>query len=233
MPYQNPRKFDLGAESQDEAVISTESLQRRATQIQEQLQHAAALNSRQRCALEHQLADLLVELDQPEKAWKTAYPVFENYLQQQDWENAISICDTLFLSGHDDALVALGHGLWLSITFPVSPLTTVAQLQHVVDETPQDSDGAAVAAAVAGYVVGLRSEDAANDDATLAAGQMMNDVARRHGNVSGQQDFDAWFNRLELGDPEKFLVRMRNIIDVLVQNQWWFNRDQLQKLIPE
>jgi hypothetical protein len=235
--YINPKKFDLGAESQDEAMVSTESLERRSAQVQQQLDAMSPSDTPQRCRLEHQLAGIFVELEWPLQAWMAGFPLVAIYLQRQSWEEAVSVCDTLFLSGHEDALVALGHGLWLGITFPVSPMATLAQLQHVIDETPENSDGAAVAAAVAGYVVGLRSDRSgngeANDDATLVAGQMMNDVARRHGNVSGQEDFDAWFNRLELGDPGKFLVRMRNIIDVLVQDQWWFNRDQLQSLIPE
>ena len=61
----------------------------------------------------------------------------------------------------------------------------------------------------------------------------MNEVARRHSNVHSQKDFDHWFRRLELDQPAKLLIRMRNIIDVLVQDQWWFDRDALQKLIPE
>ncbi|MDE0713573.1 MAG: hypothetical protein OXI10_01710, partial [Gammaproteobacteria bacterium] len=59
-----------------------------------------------------------------------------------------------------------------------------------------------------------------------------NDVARRHGNVRGPEAFKDWFSRLELDDPAKFLVRMRNVIDVLVQDQWWIDRDALQATLP-
>ena len=33
--------------------------------------------------------------------------------------------------------------------------------------------------------------------------------------------------------PDKFLVRLRNIVDVLVQEDWWFDRDELRARIPE
>ena len=38
--------------------------------------------------------------------------------------------------------------------------------------------------------------------------------------------------RMELNDPDKFLVRLRNVVDVLVQDQWWFDREALQAQIP-
>jgi hypothetical protein len=57
-------------------------------------------------------------------------------------------------------------------------------------------------------------------------------VARRHSEVEDQTQFDRWVERLELDDPDKFLVRLRNVVDVLVQDQWWFDRDALQSQIP-
>ena len=236
MSYRNRQTFDLGADSQEEAVASTESLTRRADQIKNQLQQLDLNDEDQKHRLGHDLAITLTDLEQPAQAWQVGFPAFKWYIGQQNWEQAVEACDTLFRSGHEDALIALGHGLWLSITFPVDPALTLAQLQHVIDDTPEDSDGAAVAAAVAAYVVDLRCSDSQtslNSDNTLIVGQMLNDVARRHSNVQNQDEFNNWFERLELNNPEKFLVRMRNIIDVLVQGQWWFDRAELQGMIPD
>ena len=45
---------------------------------------------------------------------------------------------------------------WLAVPFPeVDPELTVALLQHVVEETPDDSDGGPLAATVAQYIVDL------------------------------------------------------------------------------
>ena len=38
--------------------------------------------------------------------------------------------------------------------------------------------------------------------------------------------------RLELKDPDKFLVRLRNVVEVLVQDDWWFDREALQAKLP-
>ena len=235
MSYSSRQTFDLGADSQEEAVASVESMTRRADQIENQLQLLDPQDTKQKHDLGHQLAIIRTDLEQPAQAWKIGFPAFKWYVNEQNWEQAVEVCDTLFRSSHKDALIALGHGLWLSITFPVDPALTLAQLQHVIDETPEDSDGAAVAAAVAAYVVDLRcaeNQNSVNSDTTLIVGQMLNDVARRHSNVNNQEEFNAWFEKLELNNPQKFLVRMRNIIDVLVQDQWWVDRTELQELIP-
>ncbi|MGI9316182.1 MAG: hypothetical protein ACR2QW_02520 [bacterium] len=233
MNYLNKQQFDLGAECQEDATVSTAVLTRKTELIEQQKLELGATEEAQRMLLNQELAVIQIDLDQGELAWNNAFPAFKMHLEKHQWEQAAAVCDTLFRSNQPDSLVALGHGLWLSITFPVDPTLTVAQLQHVINETPEDSDGAAVAAAVAAYIVDLRGDDNASDDATLAVGQMLNEVARRHGNAHNQEEFDQWFRRLELDQPNKLLVRMRNIIDVLVQDQWWIDRDSLQQLIPE
>jgi len=232
MNYLNRQQFDLGADSQEDATVSLEVLSRKADQIQQRIDALPDTEQQQKLGLHHQLAAIQIDMDLGNLAWDNARPLFDLHAQNQDWEQAVVVCDTLFRCEQADSLIALGHALWLSITFPVEPTLTIAQLQHVIDETPEQSDGAAVAAAFAAYIAELRSSETDGSDTTLAVGQMLNEVARRHGNVQHQDEFDRWFNKLELGEPNKLIVRMRNIIDVLVQDQWWIDRDALQSLIP-
>jgi len=35
-----------------------------------------------------------------------------------------------------------------------------------------------------------------------------------------------------LDKPDKFLVRLRNVIDVLVQDEWWIDREAIQAELP-
>jgi hypothetical protein len=123
--------------------------------------------------------------------------------------------------------------VWLAVTFPINPEITVEMLRLIVDETPDDADGAAVAAATAHYIADLRAEDGKRRENLLFyAGQMLSNVARRHSQVDSQADFEAWMKRLELDDPERFLVRLRNVVDVLVQDEWWIDRDRLREHLP-
>jgi len=139
----------------------------------------------------------------------------------------------LYESGQDDSLIALGHGLWLGVTFPIDPELSVILLSHVVEDTPDDSDGAAVAAATACFIADIRAAEGVDKERlSFFAQQLLGQVARRHSGVESQQQFDLWVERLELNEPDKFLVRLRNVVDVLVQDQWWFDREALQEQIP-
>ena len=118
------------------------------------------------------------------------------------------------------------------MTFPVDPELSVALLQDIIDETPDDSDGAAVAAAVAAYIVDLRAEGKEHESLSFFTNQMLGAVARRHSSIENQEAFDQWISRLELNDPIRFLPRLRNVVDVLVQDNWWIDREAIQATLP-
>jgi len=118
------------------------------------------------------------------------------------------------------------------VTFPVDPGLTVSLLNHVIEETPDHSDGAAVAAAAAIYIVDLRARGRDYEELSVHSRQMMTTVARRHSGIENQANLDHWIERLELNDVGRILVRLRNVVDVLVQDNWWINRDAIQSELP-
>lgn len=175
---------------------------------------------------------LLIRLEKMPEAWEIARAAFDIYIANENWQGAVEACDVMFAADQPDSLVALGQGIWLAVTFPVDPELTVAMLDHVIEETPDDSDGAAVAAVTAHYVVDLRAKGRQRDDLIFFTNNLIGTVARRHSKVESQEAFNYWTEKLELNDPAKFLVRLRNVVDVLVQDQWWFDRDAVRERLP-
>jgi hypothetical protein len=53
-------------------------------------------------------------------------------------------------------------------------------------------------------------------------------VAERHSNVRDQTALNKWMDRLELRDPQIFLPRLSQVVDVIVGEAWWFDRDELR-----
>jgi len=174
----------------------------------------------------------LLRLEQGAEAWAPARQAFDVFAAGQQWEKAVEATEVLFLTEQPGSLAALGQGVWLAVTFPIDPNITVEMLRRIVEETPDDADGAAVAAAAAHYVADLRSKGKERENLLFYTAQMLSSVARRHSPVDKQEDFDAWRSRLELDDPDKFLVRLRNVVDVLVQDDWWVDRDTIQQQLP-
>ena len=60
----------------------------------------------------------------------------------------------------------------------------------------------------------------------------MGQVARRHSQVEEQEIFDFWVERMELDDPAKFLPRLATVLDVIIDGEWWYERDELRSKIP-
>ena len=225
----NPQDIHASAE---EAASARAQLEMQLNGLDQQLGTAPAGSTR-RAHILLEKSQTLLHLERNAEAWEPAREAFDLYLAAEAWEDAVAAAEALFLTEQEHALAALGQGIWLAVTFPVSPEVTVEMLRRVVEETPEDSDGAAVAAAVAHYVADLRSEDPKKRESLLFyTAQMLSSVARRHSEVEGQEQFDAWMQRMELYEPEKFLVRMRNVVDVLVQDEWWFDREALQERLP-
>jgi hypothetical protein len=80
--------------------------------------------------------------------------------------------------------------------------------------------------------VDLRARDPQREHLLLYTNQLLATVARRHSGVEGQQDFNRWIEDMELSVPALFLPRLRNVVDVLVQDEWWFDRAALQAALP-
>lgn len=220
------------ADSAEDAVESAFVLEARLAELR---QHRAEIQDRQSSDFADLMLEegrLLIRLEQMPEAWDIARAAFDIYLARENWQGAVEACDVMFAADQPDSLVALGQGIWLAVTFPMDPELTVAMLDHVIDETPDDSDGAAVAAVTAHYVVDLRAEGKQRDDLMFFTNNLIGTVARRHSKVESQEAFNYWIEKLELNDPGKFLVRLRNVVDVLVQDQWWFDREAVRARLP-
>ncbi|MCU7814332.1 MAG: hypothetical protein KZQ81_03760 [Candidatus Thiodiazotropha sp. (ex Rostrolucina anterorostrata)] len=176
---------------------------------------------------------ILLDLNRYSEAWPLAKTVLEQALEEDLWLRAVESCDILYQSEQEDSIKALAQGIWLGVTFPIDPELSVAMLQHLIDETTDNSDGAAVAAVTACYIVDIRTEDSDREDLKFFTNQLLGQVARRHSQVEEQEIFDFWVERMELDDPVKFLPRLAKILDLIVEDEWWFDRDLLRSKIPE
>ncbi len=191
-------------------------------------------DSLERARLQLKKANALLGLEQNEAAWNDARAAFDEFVAQQAWADAIEACDILYQTDQPGSINALAHGVWLSITYPVDAEHSIVMLSYVVDETPADSDGAAVAAATAHYVVGMRAEDDQLDSLSFLTTNLIAKVAQRHSNVDSQEKLDFWLEKMELNDPQIFLPRMAKVLDVIVgdESNWWFNREELRSQLP-
>lgn len=179
------------------------------------------------------IADALLALEKKKDAWHVAKESFEIFLQHENWQEAVEACNVMYQTEQPGSINALGQGIWLAVTYPISADTTVTMLHNVVEDTPKDADGAAVAAATAHYIANLRTSGEKQESLGFLTTHVLGQVAKNHSNVESQEAFDMWIARLQLDKPEELLPRMAKIIDVMVGDNWWFDRDELRSRLPD
>ena len=218
------------------AALSGEERQELAVKLTETQAKLKNLHSDstplERALIQLDISELMLALDLKEEAWNEARATFDTFVNNEQWQHAVEACNVMYQTEQPASIVALGHGIWMAVTYPISADTSVAMLNHIVDETPADSDGAAVAAMVGYYIADIRSSDEEHDSMTFLAKTILGNVAKRHSNIQTQKEMDAWMFRLELKDPEIFLPRLSLVINSIVEDSWWFDRDDLRSRLP-
>lgn len=223
---QPPIMTDLLAD-EEESLDSKES---RLATIEADLENAT---SDQRAELLLDYGTLLLDFQRKEDAWNAAKEAFDHFISSENWELAVTATDILVSADQKESLLALAHGIWLGITYPINPETTVAVLQHMIDESPAGSDTAAVAAVTAHFIADRRSgDDKAGENIRFFTSQQLAKVASQHRNIQNQEEFEIWMMGNEFDNPDSFLPKLSAAVDALANDHWWIDRDQLRANLP-
>jgi hypothetical protein len=230
----NPDQLVTGDKSGIDLSESRPSLK---ALLKEQEEHLAGLPAncgpvkRARALLD--IAETRLGLQEKPESWTIAREIFDTFVGARSWQDAVEACDVMFQCEQVESLAALGNGIWLSITYPVPAALTVAMLQHIIDETPDDSDGAAVAAMAAHYIADKRTKGKEHENLTFFTNQMVAGVAKRHRGIENDPDMiKMWIEILGLNDVNVLLARLAEILDGIVADNWWYDRDALRERLP-
>jgi len=232
----NDQQSKTSAEGLIQAIDQTESLQEIRAALAKARKHLKSIpddgNPVDRARALLDVAELQLGLGQGGDAWLQAREAFSVFVDYQHWQDAVETADILYQCNQPDSISALGQGIWLAVTYPVKAQSTVTLLNHVIDETPDDSDGAAVAAMAAHYVADLRTEGDEKTSLSFLTTQMIARVAKRHRGIEDQETLNVWIDMLQLNDIPELLKRLATIVDVMVADKWWFDREQLRASLP-
>jgi len=180
------------------------------------------------------IAEAKVGITRGDEAWDLARTALDIFLAHDCWQEAVEACDVLYQANQPASLVALAHGVWLAVTYPIDPQLTINMLGYIIDETPPTADGAAVAAITAHYIADLRGEEKQRESLMFLTNEMVANVAKAHSKVEDQEALSAWMERLRLHDPADFLPKLALVIGAIVPaEQWWFDRDALREKLPD
>lgn len=187
-----------------------------------------------RARLKLDIAEAKVGITRGDEAWDLARAALDIFIENECWQEAAEACDVLYQTSQPASLVALAHGVWLAVTYPVDPQLSINMLSYIIDETPPDADGAAVAAITAHYIADMRADEKQHESLMFLTNEMVANVAKAHSKVEDQEGLSAWMERLRLHDPADFLPKLALVIGAIVPAEdWWFDRDALRDKLPD
>ena len=149
-----------------------------------------------RARLNLDIAEAKVGITRGDEAWDLARAALDIFIENECWQEAVEACDVLYQTSQPASLVALAHGVWLAVTYPIEPQLSINMLGYIIDETPPDADGAAVAAVAAHYIADMRSDEKQRESLMFLTNEMVANVARAHSKVEDQEALSAWMERL-------------------------------------
>ncbi len=218
-----------------DAAASAEYIQKYLQQKQQEL-NALPVDAPdlERARLQLDIAEAMVGLTHGDEAWDLARAALDTYIENDRWQEAVEACDVLYQTSQPASLVALAHGVWLAVTYPIDPQLSINMLGYIIDETPPGADGAAVAAITAHYIADLRADEKQRESLMFLTNEMVANVARAHSKVEDQEGLSAWMERLRLHDPADFLPKLALVLGAIVPaDDWWFDRDALRDKLPQ
>jgi hypothetical protein len=221
-------------DSSDPAA-SAEYIQKYLEQKQQELRSLPdGASDLDRARINLDIAEAKVGITRGDEAWDLARTALDIFLANECWQEAVEACDVLYQSNQPASLVALAHGVWLAVTYPIDPQLTINMLGYVIDETPSTADGAAVAAITAHYIADMRGDEEQRKSLMFLTNEMVANVAKAHSQVEDQEALSAWMEKLRLHDPADFLPKLALVLGAIVPaDQWWFDRDALRERIPD
>ena len=233
MNQENEEKLDF-IETSD-AKESREFLAEKVTELTEKLANLpSVVEPMERGRVLLDLANAELGVSQMSEVWNHAKAAFDICIANEEWQLAVEACDLLYQTELPSSIIAMGHGVWLSVTYPVEPEYSINMLNYVINETSDDADGAALAAVVAHFIVDHRSDGKKRDDLKILTSNMLAKVALRHSKVETQVGLDVWMDKLELREPDVFLPRFGMVVGAIVgDGNWWFDRDALRAKIQK
>ena len=116
----SPEQMVIGDKSGIDLSESRPSLQAMLKQHEAQLEALPAdCTPVERARVQLDIAETLLALLKKKDAWDSARKLFDVFVEQQAWQDAIETCDVLFQCEQPESLAALGNGVWLAVTYPV------------------------------------------------------------------------------------------------------------------
>ncbi|MBF0381120.1 MAG: hypothetical protein HQL69_08880 [Magnetococcales bacterium] len=170
----------------------------------------------------------------PKEEWKLNKAAITRFAKDSNWPEALKILKMLSTKHRNkEVYKALAMRVWICLKSDAPGYEVVLSLFHLLNTLTAKHEVAGPIAALAHLMAKTRTPDHEDRDLAMGQSQQMFNMICEYHKIIGEEAFHKWVAGNKLDDPNHYIPIVMNCLDIMVGDDWWFDREQLQKEMEE
>jgi hypothetical protein len=170
----------------------------------------------------------------PVKEWELNRAAITRFAKAGNWTEVHKLLKILSTKYRNkEVYKALAQRVWVGLKSDAPAADVVLSLFHLLNTLGSKHEIAGPIAALAHLIAKNRTPDHEDRDLAMGQAQQMFNLVCENLGVVGEEPFQKWVASSKLDDPNHYIPIVMNCLDIMVGDDWWFDREQLQKEMEE
>ncbi len=166
--------------------------------------------------------------------WDSEVAQVRRWAEEGNWEEAFKLLKTMSQRFKNTEIYkALAQRIWVALKTDTPAAECVLALFHLLNTLGPRHEVAGPIAALAHFMAKHRTPNHPDRDLALGqAQQMFHRVCEEKG-IVGESAFQIWVKNSRLDDPNHYVPIVMHCLEIMVGDEWWFDRNLLQKELDQ
>lgn len=165
-----------------------------------------------------------------QEEWQLNKAAIARYGKSRQWKEALNLL-TILSKKHKNREIykALAQRIWIALKSDAPVTDVVLSLFHLLNTLGPSHDIAGPLAALAHLMAKHRTPEHPDQPLAHAQAQQMFALVLDAVGIVGDEAFAKWVTHNRLNDPNHYVPIVMNCLEVMVGDDWWFDRALLQE----
>ena len=166
----------------------------------------------------------------PAEEWKLNKAAIRRFANDSNWPEALKLLKVLSTKHRNKEIYkALAQRVWICLKSDAPSPEVVLSLFHLLNTLGAKHEVAGPIVALAHLMAKKRTPDHKDSDLAMGQAQQMFNLVCETIGVVGEDAFKKWVETNKLDDPGYYVPIVMHCLDIMVGDDWWFDREKLQQ----
>lgn len=165
----------------------------------------------------------------PAEEWELNKAAIRHHGRAGNWAEALKLLKAMSVKHRNKEMyMALAQRCWVALKSDAPGAEVVLALFHLLSTLTPRHEIAGPIAALAHLMAKHRTPDHPDRDLALGQAQQMLSLVCDQSKVVGEEAFAIWVKHNRLDDPDHYVPIVMAGLEMMVGDNWWFDRQALQ-----